>query len=165
LVLASVITLVALPTIWLANRSDDGPGSARPNVAAVGIDPGQADHAGAAGVAGFDPMGTSGAAYLASPASAAAPPAPAAVVGTSVESLLASARASYRRSIYAGSCQFNGVAGGQDVTVVNVANGRTTTCTTERRDGVEDGYLLMSQSSFEDIAELTAAPIHVEIRK
>ena len=61
--LASVITLVALPTIWLANRSDDGPSSSRPNVAAVGLDPGQADAADGAAAAA-DPMGSSGAAYL-----------------------------------------------------------------------------------------------------
>lgn len=163
--LASVITLVALPTIWLANRSEDGSGSSRPNVAAVGIDPGQADHGADSGIGGFDPMGTSGAAYLAPPASAAAPQPPPVVVGTSAESLMATARATYRRSIYAGTCQFNGAPSGADVTVVNVANGRTTTCTTERRDGVEDGYLLMSQASFQHIAELTAAPIHVEIRR
>ena len=30
---------------------------------------------------------------------------------------------------------------------------------------IEDGYLLMSQARFQRIAELTAAPIHVEIRK
>ena len=49
--------------------------------------------------------------------------------------------------------------------MVNVANGRSTSCTTERREGIADGVLLMSLNSFQRIAELTAAPIHVEIRK
>ena len=165
LVVASVITLVALPTIWLANRSDDGSASSRPNVAAVGIDPGRADGGASVGNAGFDPMGTSGAAYLDPPVSAAAAAPADVVIGTSGESVVATARATYKRSIYGGTCHFNGAPGGADVTIVNVANGRSIECTTERRDGIEDGYLLMSQAGFQRIAELTAAPIHVEIRK
>ena len=62
--LASVITLVALPTIWLANRSEDGPSSSRPNVAAVGLDPGQADDAAAELPRRPTRWGRSGAAYL-----------------------------------------------------------------------------------------------------
>lgn len=160
-----MITLVALPTIWLANRSDDGSASSRPNVAAVGFDPGRADGGATVGNAGFDPMGTSGAAYLDPPVSAAAAAPADVVIGTSGESVVATARATYKRSIYGGTCHFNGAPGGADVTIVNVANGRSIECTTERRDGIEDGYLLMSQAGFQRIAELTAAPIHVEIRK
>ena len=63
------------------------------------------------------------------------------------------------------TCRFNGLPGGQEVTVLNVANGRSTTCTTMRLDGLADGELLLSQGRFLHIAELTAAPIHVEIRK
>jgi hypothetical protein len=164
-VLASVITLVALPTIWLANRNEDG-SSSRPNVAAVGIDPGEADDAGL-GVDGgpFDPMGTSGAAYLEPLSSVVTPATAALIVGTTPDDPVATARASYRRSIYTGTCHFNGLTGGAEVSVVNVANGRSTTCTTERREGLADGVLLMSLNSFQRIAELTAAPIHVEIRK
>jgi hypothetical protein len=164
-VLASVITLVALPTIWLANRSDGGT-STRPNVAAVGIDPGQADaETGAAGGAVFDPMGTSGAAHL-EPLSTAVPQESVVIaVGTTPDDPVATAHGSYRRSIYVGTCRFNGLPGGSEVTVVNVANGRSTTCTTERSTALEDGELLLSQSGFQRIAELTAAPIHVEIRQ
>jgi hypothetical protein len=162
--LASIVTVVALPTIWLANR-DDG-GSSRPNVAAVGIDPGQADVAiedvtGAAD----DPMGTTGAAYLQPRSSVAPGPSAVVVVGTSPDDPVATARGSYRRSIYVGTCLFNGLTSGVEVTVVNVANGRSTSCTIDRDTGVEDGYLLMSQTSFQRIAELTAAPIHVEVRQ
>ena len=164
--LASVITLVALPTIWLANRSGDGPSSSRPNVAAVGIDPGQADSPANAGGAEFDPMGTSGAAYLEPLSSEVAPESAALVIGTTPEDAIATARASYRRtSVQFDTCEFNGMPGGQEVTVVNVANGRSTTCTIVREDGLAEGELLLSQGRFLRIAELTAAPIHVEIRK
>jgi hypothetical protein len=164
-VLASVITLVALPTIWLANRSDDGPSSSRPNVAAVGIDPGQADAA-AGAVAAADPMGISGAAYL-EPLSSAMTPASAEIhVGTAPDQPIATARASFRRtSVQFDTCEFNGAEIGREVTVVNVANGRSTTCTIVREDGLADGELLLSQGRFQRIAELTAAPIHVEIRQ
>jgi hypothetical protein len=165
LVLASVITLVALPTIWLANRNEGGSSSSRPNVAAVGIDPGQAD-APESAAAGFDPMGTSGAAYLEPLASAVTPSSVAVVTGTASEELIATARASFRRtSVQFDTCEFNGVASGQEVIVVNVANGRSTTCTIVREEGLAEGELLLSQGRFQRIAELIAAPIHVEIRK
>jgi hypothetical protein len=162
LVLASVLTLVALPAIWLANR-DEG-SSTRPNVAAVGIDPGRADDdAGAA--AAFDPMGTTGAAYL-DPVATHSPPANAIVIGTTADDAIAVARASYRRSaVVFDTCQFNGLPGGEEVTVVNVANGRSTRCTIVHKIGLARGELLLSQGRFQRIAELTSAPIHVQIRK
>jgi hypothetical protein len=164
LVLASVITLVALPTIWLANRSEDS--SSRPNVAAVGLDPGQADPAANQDGGAFDPMGTSGAAYLEPLSSMVTPASAALVVGTTPDDPIATAQASFRRtSVQFDTCEFNGMPAGQEVTVVNVANGRSTTCTTVREDGLADGELLLSQGRFQRIAELTAAPIHVEIRK
>lgn len=158
-----MITLVALPTIWLANRSDQG-ASARPNVAAVGLDPGQADDAGAAAPS-FDPMGSVGAAYL-EPLSSAQPPAPVVIaVGTTPDEAIGTAKASYRRSVESGICLFNGVDSGQEVDVVNVANGRTTSCTIVSSSELPDGQLVMSQSRFQRIAQLTAAPVHVEIRR
>jgi hypothetical protein len=164
LVLASVITLVALPAIWLANRDDEG-SSTRPNVAAVGIDPGRADSDAGASAA-FDPMGTTGAAYL-DPMATQSPAASAAIViGTTPDDAIAVARASYRRTaVVFDTCQFNGLPGGEEVTVVNVANGRSTSCTIVHKDGLARGELLLSQGRFQRIAELTAAPIHVQIRK
>jgi hypothetical protein len=163
LVLATVITLVALPAIWLANRDDEG-ASTRPNVAAVGIDPGRGGgDAGAA--AAFDPMGTTGAAYL-EPVATARPQATAIVIGTTADDVIALARASYRRTaVVFDTCQFNGLPGGQEVTVVNVANGRSTRCTIVNVHGLARGVLLLSQGRFQRIAELTSAPIHVQIRK
>jgi hypothetical protein len=161
-----LITLVALPTIWLVNR-DEGGDSSRPNVAAVGIDPGEADQA-SADTEQFDPMGTAGAAYL-DPLTSAQPPVSVAVaVGTAPDELVATALATYRRSadeVGTEICLFNGTNGGLDVTVVNVANGRSIRCTTSPRYGGAADELIMHQSRFEQIADLTAAPIHVEIRR
>jgi hypothetical protein len=163
-VLATVITLVALPAVWLANRNDEG-SSTRPNVAAVGIDPGQQDD-GSGAAAAFDPMGTSGAAYLDTVMSVAPPATAAVVVGTTPDDPIAVARASYRRSsVVFDTCEFNGLPRGQQVTVVNVANGRSTECTIVHEVGLAEGELLLSQGRFQRIAELTSAPIHVQIRK
>jgi hypothetical protein len=166
-VLASVITLLTLPAIWLVNRNEDGSSSSRPNVAAVGIDPGEADQSNPAGAgADFDPMGNVGAAYL-QPMSTAQPPASVSVaIGTSSDKVVAAARGTYRlNAIASHECRFNGMPGGEQITVVNVANGRSIECTTSPLSSGESGLLVMSRSRFQQIAELTAAPIHVEIRQ
>ena len=112
-----------------------------------------------------DPMGASGAAYL-EELSSVVPVTAAVVVGTAPDQPIATAQASFRRSsVQFDTCEFNGAASGREVTIVNVANGRTTTCTMVREDGLADGELLLSQGRFQRIAELTAAPIHVEIRQ
>ena len=158
---------MALPTIWLVNR-DEGGNSSRPNVAAVGIDPGEADQAtpGSGGDSSFDPMGSASAAYL-EPLTSVQPPASIAVaVGTAPDDLVATARASYRRSeVDSEICLYNGMRGGEAITVVNVANGRSIRCTTSPHYGGDPEELLMHQSRFEQIADLTAAPIHIEIRQ
>ena len=93
-------------------------------------------------------MGTSGAAYLEPLSSVVTPASAALVVGTAPDDPIATARASYRRtSVQFDTCEFNGVPGGQEVTVVNVANGRSTTCTTAGTDGLADGELLLSRAA------------------
>ena len=165
LVLASVITLLTLPTIWLVNRDDAGESSSRPNVGAVGIDPGEADEASGTPVSELDPMGESGAMYL-QPATTVLPPASIVVaIGTTPDDAIATARGTYRRSVEVNTCLFNGVRDGELVTVVNVANGRSTECNTTITEGLADGVLVMNISRFQRIADLTAAPIHLEIRQ
>ena len=118
-------------------------------------------------VAAFDPMGTSGAAYLEPLSSVVTPATAAIVVGTTPDEPIATARASYRRSrSCVGTCQFNGVAERRGGHRRQRRQRALDDCATERREeGIADGVLLMSQGSFQRIAELTAAPIHVEIRQ
>ena len=163
-----MITLLALPTIWLANRDEDGPSSSRPNVAVVGLDPGEADDADSApGSADptFDPMGESSAMYL-DPGTTVVPPDSVVVaVGSSPDDVVATARGSYRRSVGNGECYFNGIRAGERVTVVNVANGRSVECTTTPFQSTDADVLVMNTLQFQKIADLTAAPIHVEVRQ
>jgi hypothetical protein len=164
--LASVITLLALPTIWLANRDEGGPSSSRPNVAVVGIDPGEADQGPPDSEEdAFDPMGDSDARYLEPGTTVVPPDSVAVVVGTSPDEQVATARGTYRRAVPNGTCLFNGVRGGERVTIVNVANGRTVECTTSTFETAEPDVLVMSTAMFRRIADLTAAPIHVEVRQ
>jgi hypothetical protein len=166
LVLATVITLLALPTIWLANRDEDGPSSSRPNVAVVGIDPGEADDAAAAeGAAEFDPMGESDAMYLEAGTTVVPPDSVVVIVGSDPNDQVATGRAIYRRSVQPGTCLFNGIRGGEDVTVVNVANGRSIECVASPYQDVLGDMLVLNTVQFQRIADLTAAPIHVEIRR
>lgn len=164
LLVVAILTLLTLPTIWLVNRQHED--SARPNVAAVGVDPGSADPAPAAPVvATFDPLGPGGDGYL-TQVTAVVSTAPISVVhGTTPDRVIATATASYKNSIGSSVCQYNGVPGGQRITVVNVANSRSIECTTTVASGLDSGRVVMSTSKFEQIADLVAAPIHVEIRQ
>ena len=52
------------------------------------------------------------------------------------------------------------------ITVVNVDNGRSIECWTARRPAdAPDGELVMHPDRFRQIADLTNAPINVEIRQ
>ena len=167
LALASVLTIAALPAVWLVNRDDTA--SRRPNVAAVGaaVD----DAADAAAIARHRSTrwatcsrSSSIAAHRAAPA-ATEPVVP--VVGTGEGEVLATATAIFRRSLRdAGTCLFTGVPSGTPIVVVNVANDRSVECWTAlRRPGEPPDELVMSAAAFAAIADPTTAPIHVEIRQ
>jgi hypothetical protein len=179
ILLAVVVTLLALPAIWLANRRADE--STRPNVAVAGLDPGEAgtaDQTGTAGEAGttgatgvepgaedgFDPMGDAGAAYIEANPTATDAPAPELAIGTTPDEIVGTALGTYHAEGAWDRCLYNGAGLGVEVTVVNVANGRSTTCTTAYLPGGGD-EIVLHQERFRRIADLVNAPIHVEIRR
>lgn len=171
ILLATVITLIALPTIWLVNRAEDGPGSSRPNVAAAGLAPGEADASVAAAAPAapptgderrFDPMGD-GALDVDTGRAEPVPP-PEIAIGTSPDELIDEARATYRRDVRWGRCLYNGVQAGRTITVVNVANDRSIDCTAHYHSGGESDTVVLPLGAFQQIADLVAAPVHVEIR-
>jgi hypothetical protein len=166
LLLASALTVVALPAVWLANRDDTT--SPRPNVAAVGA-PVADGEAASVPPASVDPMGTVDAQYLdgavPAPPQTAGPVTPA--IGTADGRVVATATAIFRRSVTSSTtCLFNGVKVGSHITVVNVDNDRSMTCTTALRpmDQPQD-ELMMSADAFATIADPSEAPIVVEIRE
>ena len=166
LFIASALTVVALPAVWLANRDDSA--SPRPNVAAVGAPVADGEPS-SAPPATVDPMGTVEAQYL--DGSVPAPPATAGpitpVIGTADGHVVATATAIFRRSVTSGNtCLYNGVGSGSRITVVNVDNDRSMTCTTVLRPMDQPQHeLVMSADAFAAIADPSEAPIVVEIRQ
>ena len=163
LVFASALTVAALPALWLVNQDDSGAG---PNVAAVGL----AAENGGTGATGAatpaDPMGDVDARYLAGSPLTPSPEHVEIAVGSTEDVLVATARATYRRSVRADTCAFSGVGAGERITVVNVDNGRSIECRTVLRSpDAPAGELVMHPDRFLQIADLTSAPIDVEIRQ
>ena len=164
----TVLTLLALPALWYANTSEN---SSAPNLAVAGIDA-EVDAAGAAGNAEL-----SGAA---DPATADEPVAPAFLEGPSSaagagQSAIAvparplvegiSAQATFRANVTDGTCIVGAVPSGTQITVVNLDNNRSVTCTSVLTPGIQSDVIVIRTSAFATIADLTDAPISVEIRR
>ena len=166
LLIASALTVVALPAVWLANRDDSA--SLRPNVAAVGA-PVADGESSSAPPSTVDPMGNVQAQYLdgavPAPPETVGPVTPA--IGTADGHVVATATAIFRRSVTNDrTCLYNGVAVGSRITVLNVDNDRSMTCTTVLRPMDQpQTELVMSADAFASIADPSEAPIAVEIRQ
>ncbi len=173
--LASILTLAVLPTIWLVNRKDE---TVSPNVAAVGL---SADAGASAATSTTLPdlMGSLPPRYLNGTAGSGpvAPVAPVAV-GQADGTVVGTGTATYRRDVErAGWCLTNALEAGLVVTVVNVDNGRSLQCVTQPRQDeapaaddesavvVTDDELVLLTTDFAQIADLTDAPVHIEIRQ
>jgi hypothetical protein len=169
MVTASVLTLIALPSLWLMTRDHE---SRSPQVATAGVVV-AADASGA--TAETDPapplaMGTAGGAFLEAPDGVIASDAPArdtrvviAVqappAGTSVF-----ARASYRSTISdPGTCLVAGAPYATTVTITNLDNGRRTTCVASLSPVGSRHDAVLHTSRFVEIANLTDSPVPVEI--
>lgn len=214
--LATVLTLIALPALWWANRSEE---SAAPNVAVVGagvgVDVGAAhdsdrstDGAGSTSSGEADvAAGTTGAALTeaptaptpdtvaapttAAPTTGAPVPAverdqpgslapvyldgPSSNIGAGLSQIAVPAKptierirtkATFRNSIGGSSaCGVPGVINARSVTIVNLDNGHSVTCTTVVQRGELGDEVVLHTDLFAQLADLTDAPIHVEIRR
>jgi hypothetical protein len=159
----TVLTLVALPALWWANTSERS--STSPNLAVAGIDPGVDAPTVTSAPAGTEGLDDVAPVFLEGPASAAgagqseiaipAKPLIDGVIGT----------ATFRSNVTDGTCIVAGITSGSKVTVVNLANNRSVSCTTMLAPGNLPGDLVMSTNAFAGIADLTDAPISVEIRR
>ncbi len=76
-------------------------------------------------------------------------------------------QATYRRDVGPGFCLFNGIPSNVVVQVVNVDNGRSVECRSRPRDdeGVPPDELVLSQEAYMQLADLTDAPVPVELRQ
>lgn len=162
-VVASVFTLVALPALWLFNRDSAG-SSGAPRL-------------GAAGVEAVDQIGDGS-----PPATDAYQPEPPLFVGGSAtqptsppvidvavpkppgpNDLLT--RASFKRFLTGtGQCTMSSAPQAAVLTVVNVDNGQTTTCTNTLSIPVPAGVGIVLQTEvFSEIGDLAEAPLPVRV--
>ena len=207
--MATALTLVALPALWWANQNDGAP-----NVASAGIavDDGVAsDDTPVPNDADAGPVRVSG--TLTAPADAtpsevnpAAPSTPAAVaaIPPSTDAAMATAdetpddspvfldgpsndagdrppeiavpvaptgdrittKATFRSNVGSRTgCSIPGILNGATITVVNLDNNRSVTCTTVVALNGSAPELVMHPDLFSQIADPTDAPIPVEIRR
>ena len=162
---ATVLTLLAFPALWYANTSDN---SSAPSLAVAGIDPGvdAAESASNANAATADEVLDDVApVFLEGPTSAAG-------AGQSEIAIPArplidgiTAKATFRSGLVDGTCIVAGLTSGTRITVVNLDNNRSVTCTTVLAPGNQSGDIVLRTSAFATIADLTDAPISVEIRR
>jgi len=160
----TVLTLVALPALWWANTSQNN--STSPNLAVAGIDPGvDAGTPENAPDANTDELDDVAPVFLEGPTSAAG--AGQAEIAIPAKPLIDGvvAKATFRSSVPTGTCVVAGITSGSRVTVVNLDNNRSVSCTTVITPGGAPGELVMNTSTFAGIADLTDAPISVEIRR
>jgi hypothetical protein len=160
----TVLTLVALPALWWANTSENS--STSPNLAVAGLDADvdspAADPVPAATDDGLDDVAP---VFLEGPTSAAG--AGQAEIAIPAKPLIDDvlATATFRSTVADGTCIVPGITSGSEITVVNLSNNRSTRCTTVLAPGNRAGDLVMNTKAFAGIADLTDAPISVEIRR
>lgn len=63
------------------------------------------------------------------------------------------------------SCLVAGIESGRTISVTNLDNGRSITCVTITAPATQGDELVMHTESFEQLADLTEAPIAVEVRQ
>lgn len=166
--LAVAITAIAAPAAFLLDRGGDEPeqvvttvvGSVVSDVSATTGAPARVETP-----QGTDPMGTAPAAFLEGagtvapeePATIAIPRLPDAVEG----------RATFSRSIRkVTSCQISATVGapfGGAVTVTNLDNSRSVQCINDVGGAAPDQEVVLNADAFGQIADLTDAPVPVQI--
>ena len=181
LLLAAIITLVAVPAFFVFSQRDGGDGdgggdSATATVAAGNVinpvaaqatqaattepPPGSDSQLPPMQVPDDDPIFMNGPvaieedeiAEVAVPAQPSIPPL---VIDASYRSTIPGTR----------SCLVLGVESGRTVRVTNLDNGRSITCVTSTPPRTQRDELLMHTEAFEQLADLTDAPITVEVRQ
>jgi len=170
-VAATVVTLVALPSLWLTSRTDP---SVAPNVATagVGLDAPTGASSGPSAIPDtVDALGSPGAATWERP-EFPLEPAPTTAPGRTVAIAVPAdrsdrtvfGRATFRSTVVTPSvCAVRGVPLGTRVTVTNVDNGHSVTCTASAlvRNMTDD--VLLHTSAFAGIADLSASPVPVRV--
>lgn len=170
LLLAIVVTLMALPALWWANRDGDTTADDAVQAAAV-------DTAASTTSTTEPPPSTVGRPNLPPPEPIDRAPVfldgptgqvsdvPAIAVPGQPASETVIAEATYRRALAGNNvCISRRLSANRVVTVVNLNNNRAITCILTLGPATQRQDLVMDVDLFEEIADLTDAPIPVEVR-
>ena len=175
--IAAALTLIALPALWWANQSEN---SSAPNVATVGVgdvaingDPeGEtADDSVNADrplsnslLPPREPTGVSEPVFLDGPSGQVGSGLAEVAVPAKPRGAQVTTTATFRSSLFnTSTCIIAGIANGTTITVVNLDNNRSTTCVTTLAPSGSDNQLVLHTRTFAELADLTDAPIPVEI--
>jgi len=173
--IAAIVSMLALPALWWVNRDDPASG---PNTASVGVDVGgsiDGEPADTTQVVTIE--STIGRSNLPSePTVIDQPPifleGPASNIGGAAEIAIPNSdsletivtRATFDELSGANVCFAQNVTTGQVITVINLDNNRTITCRVTLAPATQDVGLILQTAQFEMLADLTDAPIPVQIR-
>lgn len=174
--LAAIVSLIALPALWWVNRDDPSSG---PSTASVGVELGGTID-GEPVDAPADPVtidSTIGHSNLPSePTVIDQPPifldGPASAAGGISEIAIPNAdtletivtRATFGDLSGTNSCLVKNIPTGQEITVINLDNNRVVTCRASLAPATQNADLILHTTQFEMLADLTDAPIPVQIR-
>ncbi len=158
LVLAALVTVLAVPVLWWTyqdRQSEDSSTTGDPNVAVTR----QVDEP------NLPPPPTAieqEPIFLDGPESAVGGISQIAVPDPDLELSIVT-EATYG-SLVTGSCLVKDVFDGNRITVINLDNNRTTTCRVSSAPADQEADLVMHTTQFRELADLTDAPIPVQIR-
>lgn len=158
-----IVTLVAVPAIWWAVQRDDSGGSGAETAAADASTEGST---GAASVSPLtpEPVGDYEPVYLDGPEGEPSP-AIADIAVPAQGKLALYQNATYASSLPAGYCYSKGTKVGERVTVVNLENNHSIICLVQLAPPEQEEDLVLSRVAFLKLADLTDAPIPVEMRQ
>ena len=173
--IVALLSLIALPALWWVNRDDPASG---PNTASVGVDVGGSINGqpaepeqvatvestvGQSNLPSEPTVLDDPPIFLDGPASNIGGPAEIAIPNPdSLETIIT--RATYGEISGTNACLARNITTGQVITVINLDNNRTITCRVSLAPASQEADLVLQTDQFVTLADLTDAPIPVQIR-
>lgn len=174
--LAALLSVIALPALWFVNRDDPAPG---PNIATAGVDVGSQAASddteaetpitvkstiGQSNLPAVDTIRDQDPIFLDGPAPQLGGVAQIAVpTADGTDSIFA--QATFLSTVPGTlTCLAKDIPTGQTVTVINLDNLRSTTCRISLAPATQQADIVLHTDNFVELADLTDAPISVQVR-
>jgi len=164
--LATALTLLALPALWWASESGGAPNVATTGIAvSAAADAESASNSPTTTVTGTGQVADVPPVFLDGPSGHVGAGLSEIAVPANTDDRITTT-ATFRSNLASTtSCIAPGISNGERVTVVNLDNGRSVTCTATLAPSSAEQVLVMSSQLFAEIADPTDAPIPVELRR